>query len=114
MKQMTGKGARKKGHDYERRIAVELRELGFTDCRTSRYSSKMLDEAGVDLVNTDPFSFQIKAVESGISYHRVLSEMQRNCNLNVILHKRNRKEVAVFTKEDFYELIAMLKTNKIL
>ena len=106
---------RQVGHDYERAIRLELIDLGWIDCQTSRYASKETDDANVDFVNTSPFQIQAKRWKSAPSYHDVLSSMPQNENYNVIFHKRPQKgEVVVMSKEDFYELIKMLKTNQII
>jgi len=59
--------SRNKGHRFERKIAQDLRELGFTECKTSRAVSKLLDDCGIDLaitgllVESVPFLIQCKA-----------------------------------------------------
>lgn len=106
-----GVHSKNKGSAYERKVAKEFREIGFEDCKTSRFESKMLDDLGVDLTNTGIFNVQLKAVERMTkSYHDILSSMpQDDNNYNVIFHKRNRKgEVVVMTKEDFYEILDIL------
>lgn len=104
-----------KGSDYERKIAKEFREYGFSNCKTSRFESKMLDDAGVDLTNTGFFNVQLKAVERLGSYHDILTSMPKDNNYNVIFHKRNRKgETVTMSKEDFYEIMEMLIKTGIL
>ena len=44
---------RTRGHDYERLIANELRELGFPGVVTSRSESKSFDDKKVDLIDTE-------------------------------------------------------------
>ena len=106
---------RQVGHDYERSIRLELIDLGWSDCQTSRYASKMTDDANVDFVNTKPFNIQAKRWKSAPSYHDVLNSMPQDENYNVIFHKRPSKgEVVVMDKETFYELIKMLKNEKII
>lgn len=100
---------RDKGHNYERKIRTELIELGFENCQTSRYASREKDDQKVDLVNTEPFNIQCKAVEKGINYHDLLSQLPKDGNYNLILHKRNRRETVTMTKKDFYNI---LKTTK--
>lgn len=101
---------RVKGHAYERKLAKEFRDLGWIDCKTSRYESRMIDDLKVDLTNTKPFNIQAKAVERLGSYHKILDEMPKDTNYNLIFHKRNNKgEVVVMSKDDFYELVNMLK-----
>lgn len=109
---MKGKSCRDKGLNYERKIRVELIGLGFTGCTTSRYESKKRDDAKVDLCNTGPFNFQCKAIEAGINYHKLLSQMPKEKNFNVVVHKKDRAEVAVLSKSDFWELIQMLLFTK--
>ena len=46
------KNSRSRGNAYERRIAQELRDLGFTGVVTSRSESKRMDNAKVDLIDT--------------------------------------------------------------
>ena len=111
---MTGKTARNKGHNYERKIRREFIEMGFTDCNTSRFESLKLDAEKVDLCNTGCFNIQCKAVERGINYQKLLSEMPKGEKYNVVFHKKQRKEIAVLSKADFYELIEMLINAKVL
>ncbi len=49
-----------KGHNKEREYAQIFRDLGYSFCKTSRNSSRLLDNAGVDLAFI-PFNVQIKA-----------------------------------------------------
>ena len=54
---MSGKTSRRKGHDYERAIRKEFRQLGWKYCETSRYASKAIDDAKIDLVKL-PFNYE--------------------------------------------------------
>jgi hypothetical protein len=106
---------RQVGHDYERNIRLELIDLGWTECQTSRYASKMTDDANVDFVNTKPFNIQAKRWKSAPSYCDVLNSMPQDENYNVIFHKRpNKGEVVVMEKDTFYELVKMLRNEKII
>ena len=107
--------SRKVGNAYELSIRKEMIELGWEECQTSRYASKMLDDAKVDLAKTDPFNIQCKRWTSAPSYHTVLDQMPKDTNYNVIVHKRPHKgEVVVMSKADFYEILEMLIKNKII
>lgn len=97
--------ARNKGHNYERKIMNEWKKLGWKLCKTSRYANQQLDAMKVDLVETDPFQVQCKAVEAGINYHKLLGDMPNNDKSNLVFHKRNKKEVVVMDKDTFYKLI---------
>lgn len=57
------KNNKRRGSDYERQIAKELREIGFEGVVTSRFESKTIDDMKVDLIDKEnklPFYAQIK------------------------------------------------------
>lgn len=98
---------RTKGHGFERTIAERLREI-WPGCYTQRFKGSLwMDHCGVDLVNTDPFNFQLKAVERlSPSYHEILKAMPKGRNINCIIHKRNNSGcIVAMTLEDFLTLI---------
>jgi hypothetical protein len=98
--------SRTKGHDFERKMAEKLREV-WPNCYTQRFKGSLwMDHCGIDLVNTPPFNFQLKATERPPGYHKILSAMPKGRNINVILHKRNNKGiVAVLSYDDFLKII---------
>jgi hypothetical protein len=103
------------GHTYERALRLELINLGWDKCQTSRYASRETDDANVDFVHTEPFNIQAKRWKSAPSYHEVLDSMPQDNFYNVVIHKRpNKGEVVVMSKTDFYEIIKMLKGNQII
>ena len=58
-----GKQNKQRGSNFERKIAKELRELGFTGCVTSRSESKSTDDNKVDIIDKNkqlPFDMQIQ------------------------------------------------------
>ena len=62
-KKRNVKNNKRRGSDYERQIAKELRELGFSGVVTSRSESKAMDDMKVDLIDKEgklPFYSQIK------------------------------------------------------
>lgn len=46
------KANKRRGSDYERQIAKELRELGYSGVVTSRSESKKMDDMKIDLLDT--------------------------------------------------------------
>lgn len=54
-----GKNNKRKGSNGERRMALVFRNLGYDKCQTTRASSKLLDDCGIDL-NFIPVSIQVK------------------------------------------------------
>jgi translation elongation factor EF-Ts len=96
---------RQKGHAFERRLAQTFREKGWEKCLTSRLESKLRDDEKVDLMHTEPFNIQAKAIENMGAAHKVLSEMPDDGNMNLVFHKKNRLGVVVsMTEEDFWIL----------
>ena len=113
---MSGMKSRRKGHDYERQIRREYRELGRANCETSRFASKMMDDRKIDLVNTKPFAVQCKSLINNPSYHKIIDEMRPNKpQYKLIFHKRaTNDEYVIMKKNDFYELLEMLIDNNII
>lgn len=107
--------SRKKGVTYEQAIAKRFRKEGFDKCRTSREQSKARDDELVDLMHTEPFNVQCKALEKSPAYHDLLRDMPNERNYNVVFHKRNNKgSVVTMTEEDFFEIVRMLKGEEII
>lgn len=112
---MSGKTSRTKGHDFERKIAQEMRDLQFENCETSRYANRKLDDACVDLTCTSPFSIQCKAYKNQPNFRTELDKMPDDENYNLIFHKQPyKKDIVVLYKEDFYEIIKMLKAERVI
>ena len=111
------KNNRTKGHSAERLYALKFREL-FPKCQTSRYASRMMDDAGVDLVGL-PMLVQIKAgLQKGMKPHEVLKNIKNNLPDEskpkvLIHHKEGAKgkkrdefsSLVTMTFEDFFHLI---------
>jgi len=73
---MSANANRDKGHRAERYYAAKLRDLGYEKCLTSRYASKMHDDAGIDLVNI-PLNLQIKSgKQAKLNPRKFLADMR--------------------------------------
>ena len=73
--------SRTKGHNYETKIARELRDLGFSNIVTSRSESKSMDDNKVDLIDKDnklPCAIQLKCTQTIPSYFKIRSESTVN------------------------------------
>jgi Holliday junction resolvase len=95
---------RRKGHGYERKIVQEFKEMGWTEAVTSRLESKRADDNGIDLCYTDPFAIQCKNSKA-VNYIKVLDHMVVKDKLKVVFHKKDRTELVVMTKADFYKIL---------
>ena len=109
----SGAYNRKKGHDYERQIAKEIREF-FPDVMTSRNGARGEDPRGIDLINTGLLNVQCKARQN-LNPFEVLEKMPEDQNINAVFWKRNHEsDIVILDKNDFYELMQMLKLEQIL
>lgn len=112
---------RRIGHNYERKVAKELRDLGFTRAATSRATSRIMDDAKID-INGVTYNIQCKAVKTGLNVFSVLDDMEstipklvpeREDYINIVFHKKERDEVVVLRKEDWYLIVKKLLENGI-
>jgi hypothetical protein len=112
----AGKRARRKGHNYERTVVKLFRDLGYTDAKTSRLGSRLLDSAKVDICDI-PFNVQCKAVEANIDYKKLSDEIEGaiakltpgRINLPIIIfHKKNRNTNVIMTLDEFEKFMRQL------
>lgn len=110
--------ARNKGHNYERRIAKELRDF-FPAVLTSRYASRETDDRGIDLVNTGDFAIQCKAYTAfnlGQLKETFKKLLCKPTEIKTIFLNYTRKgqkgEYVIMPKEDFYKLLIYNQINK--
>lgn len=98
--------SRTKGHNFERAMAEVLREV-WPDCYTTRFKGTLWqDHCGIDLVGTQGYNVQLKAMERTPAYHDILDYMPKGENVNIVIHKRNRKgSVVVMKLEDFMRVM---------
>jgi hypothetical protein len=115
---------RNKGHSAERLYSTKFKTL-FPDCQTSRYASRMLDDAGVDLANI-PLLVQIKAgVHKGMKPQDILKNIKDNLPKSelpkVLIHHKQGKpgvkrdefsSLVTMTFDDFFKLLQLAYDNK--
>lgn len=110
--------SRRRGHDYERLIAKELKEMGF-DVVTARSESRNMDNKGIDIFGNIPFHIQCKLSKDRPNYHNLITSplLQDEVKSLVVFHKLATKshkrfmtqgEYVTMTKKQFYELIELL------
>ena len=114
-KSKMGKTNRKKGHDLERQIAKEFRGLGWKNAMTSRAGDRSKDNLGLDVLNVSPLNVQCKCHNVFKNPVLVLKEMpQEDSNYNILIMRvKNKGDYVIMTKEDFYEMLEVLKNEKI-
>lgn len=106
--------SRQVGHAYERELRLRFRGMGFENCETSRFASKMMDDAGVDFVETGPLYVQAKRMKNQPNFRDVLAHMKEDEHHNVVYHKTpNKGEIVVMSAETFEEIVGVLLLEKI-
>jgi hypothetical protein len=107
------KSSRKKGHEFEREIAWQLRGI-FPEARRHLEYHKS-DCNGVDLVNTGPYRFQCKRHKKYASVSDI-DEIQlkdRKAEIPVLITKADHRPVlAVLPFDALVELIAAAEGRK--
>jgi len=118
------------GANWERKIAKLLREIGYTDVRTSRECSRKRDSQKVDLCNADedefgrlPYNIQCKTLCSTAPYPRLLKELEQHNGrkqINVVFHEMTKKkeggknfisvgEYAILNLDDFISIMSDIR-----
>lgn len=99
------------GHNLERDIVNQLREMGFIHAVTCRSESRSRDNQKVDIMNKDEakngkllYNFQCKNYSTLIKYDNILKEMPEGEN-NIIIHRRTNKVNTRFIKDDDYAIL---------
>jgi len=112
---------RRIGHSYERLIVQDHKKLGYERAASTRATSRIMDDAKID-INGIPFNIQCKSVRKGLNVFTTLNEMveaipklvpEREQFINLVFHKKEREEVVVISKSDWYLVVEKLKENGI-
>lgn len=92
------------GHNFEREICKELKPI-FFNIKTSRYGSKEMDDKGVDLINTSPYAFQLKAGIQTPNFEKIFDNMDTDEIKVIVWKKRNKGRYVILEWERFLEII---------
>lgn len=120
-KARIGKRSRQRGHEYERKIVNELKEItGNDSIKSSRQESKSLDDNKIDVFDGDkvlPCYFQIKCTQATPQIKKINEEVGLKdkplCILWNAQEPKEKKQVsvgeyAIIPKSFFYELLKQL------
>ena len=108
-----GRNSRARGFNFEREVAKKLRELGYPNARTTREASRLLDSCKVDIFGIK-VNLQLKNVKTKVKYLPLIELINeqlakiypsRLSYPTVVLHKQERKTLAIMTVEDFYAIL---------
>ena len=114
-KKLNGRGCRKKGHDFERWVAQELRGVYPDARRHLEYHSR--DANGVDIINTGDYLFQCKRGKkySSLSAIEEIQVCPIEGGIPILVTKGDNKEpIACLPFSELKKLIMAMKFNKAL
>lgn len=105
--------SKRKGNGYELQIIKELTAKGYKGLRSSRSESKLLDNAKIDIADTEnvlDFYVQCKRTLNTPNVEGIMNECPlKDKPLAIFWHKEgassNYKEFVIIPKEYFYKLI---------
>lgn len=113
-KPSVGKRNKSAGHDWELKIVKKLKEIGFADVATSRAVSRLRDAQKVDVCNKDedingrlPYNIQAKTYSKAIAYPKILSEMPKGKEINVIFLKQTERTGTRFIASGTYAILPL-------
>ena len=112
-RKFSAKRSRKKGNSYELTIIKELTDLGFDGLVSSRSQSKNLDNAKIDICDTEnklDFYVQCKYTKSQPNLSQINKEVGLKDKPLAIFWKKvngstNKEEFVCIPKDYFYKLI---------
>lgn len=109
-----GKRNKSAGHRWELDLIKRLKLIGFKHIASSRAVSKLRDAQKVDICNTDesihgrlPYNIQAKTYAKNIAYPKILSEMPKGDEINVVLLKQTERVGDKFRPTGTYAILPM-------
>lgn len=113
-KSYQAKKSKRKGNSYELKIIHELTELGFDGLKSSRSESKNLDNAKIDIADTEnvlDFYVQCKKTQNTPNIESITEACPlKDKPLVIFWHKEeaktNNNEFVLLPKSYFYKLIS--------
>jgi hypothetical protein len=92
------------GHNWERKVINDLKEIGYNEAVSSRQASRETDNAGIDICNTGDIAIQCKNTAKNIDYFKINKSMNTGKH-KIIVHKRTEKTGEVFKVQGKYAII---------
>ena len=92
------------GHNWEREVINDLKEIGYIEAVSSRQASREADNAGIDICNTGNIAIQCKNAAKNIDYHKINKSMNTGKN-KIIVHKKTEKKNDRFIEQGRYAVV---------
>jgi hypothetical protein len=108
---LSGRYSRRKGHDFERRVAKDLREIGYEDARRG-LQSQGGEEMPPDVI-APPFAIQCKNHAKKVHYRKAMEQAEGECPKGhypvVVVKEGRQKPLVIMTYEDWLDLVRQMK-----
>lgn len=108
---MSGRYSRRKGHDFERKVAKDLREIGYEDARRG-LQSQGGDDMPPDVI-APPFAIQCKNHAKKVNYRAAIEQSKGECpkgHYPVAVIKEGRQEpLVLMVYADWLDLLEQFK-----
>lgn len=111
--------SRRRGQDYEREVANDLKQSGIFPNATRNWHEQTA-VSGVDLANTEPFDFEIKGgkaatLKTVLKWLKQVEDEGRDGNWKCVVVRPFRKEKHVIIPwGDFMEILNELKAKDVI
>ena len=92
------------GHNWERKVINDLKEIGYSEAVSSRQVSREADNAGIDICNTGNIAIQCKNTAKNIDYHKINKSMNTGKH-KIIVHKRTENKGNRFIEQGKYAIV---------
>jgi len=103
---MSGNHSRDKGHNFERLIVKDFRDLGFEDANRNLTETQIYEQ-GVDLVHTGIFKVQCKKYKKYVNPNKI-EEIKDKTGFPLLITAGDRKEpVACMYWKDLIKIISV-------
>lgn len=107
------KQSKRKGNNYELQIIKELTDIGYSGLKSSRSESKRLDNAKIDIADTEnvlPMYVQCKRTKNTPNVESIMEECPfKDKPLAIFWHKEESsssyKEFVIIPKQHYYNLL---------
>jgi len=108
----NGKRNRRKGHQFERDIAIQLREIGYPNAK--RHLEYQEGEAnGIDISGVPGFAIQCKNKQKYVSVNTIKEIQVEGFDIPIVISKAKREEpMAIMRWEDLMIMMSILKETE--
>jgi hypothetical protein len=103
---MPGKHSRNKGHNFERSVVQEFRDMGWKEAKRHLETQWDSVELGIDLDGTEPYAIQCKRLRGYAPMNKLFEVTEKPGRVPILISKADRQPtLACMYWEDLKKLI---------